>query len=71
MKKIGITCDEYKLKKFEEELTAKGFTDFKVFKLPHNTKLIQVLVKEEDFKAHAETIRRLCVRLEYHFKRSG
>ena len=30
MKKIGISCEHYKVEKFKQELTDNGFTDFKV-----------------------------------------
>ncbi len=33
MKKVGIVTDNYKLEKFKKELSAKGFTDFKVLPL--------------------------------------
>jgi hypothetical protein len=71
MKTIGITCDNYKVDKFEQELTLKGYEDFEVFKLTETTKVIKVTVESAQFHFHAEQIRRLCVRLEHHFKRSN
>lgn len=50
-KKVGITCDNYKLDKFKKELEAKGFTDYKVvsFEKGSNLSVIQINCWEADY----------------------
>lgn len=67
MKKAGIVADNYKLEKFKKELTAKGFTDFKVFPFTKDTSSIQVNV-EDDKLMEVKTI---CQNVELYFKHSN
>jgi len=64
MKKAGIVADNYKLEKFKKELTAKGFTDFKVSPFTKDTSTIQVNVPEE----RMSEIVTICRNVELHFK---
>lgn len=68
MKKAGIGVDNYKLKKFEEELKANGFTDYKVSPLTKDSSFISVMVSDESKYAD---INRICKRVELHFKHSN
>jgi hypothetical protein len=65
MKKAGIVCDDYKLEKFKKELTAKGFTDFKIFAFTPGTSTIQVNVKDDE----VIEIKKICELVELYFKR--
>jgi hypothetical protein len=63
-KKVGITCDNYKLEKFKAELTKAGFTDFEVLCHKDNVSAIIVTCTEKDFF----TLGILCQDVEEHFK---
>lgn len=67
MKKVGVVADNYKLDKFKQELTAKGFTDFKITPFVNNTSTITVNVPDDKLNE----IRKLCQLVELHFKRSN
>lgn len=64
MKKVGIMCNNYKLEKFKELLTKKGFTNYKV--TPHNIELsiITVIVR----KKNVNKVHKICKQVEAHFK---
>ena len=64
---IGIACDDYKLKKFEKELTKKDF-GYEIQKgVTKDTKLIQVQAEKNQLKE----LENLCKNVELHFKRSN
>lgn len=67
MKKVGIVVDNYKLKKFKSELTDKGYKDFTTAKFTKDT--TSIMVEVEDDKVN--DVKKLCQRLELHFKRSN
>jgi hypothetical protein len=67
MKKAGIVCDNYKVDKFKEELTAKGYTDFDVKPYAPGTTLIRVNVSDHEVKE----IAKICKEIELYFKRSN
>jgi nitrogen regulatory protein PII len=72
VKKIGIAVDDYKLDKFKEELKQRGFNDFAVMPgVTKDTRMIRIQVEDEKFLEASEQIRRLCKKMEYHFKRSN
>jgi hypothetical protein len=64
-KKVGITCDNYKVEKFKAELEKAGFNDFNVVP-DKNIGLTAIIVKcdEKDFF----TIGVLCQDVEEHFR---
>jgi len=64
--KVGITCDNYKLKKFEETLKAEGFTDYKVVDFDNAKTLSLILVQTTADKT--PILKNLCERVELHFK---
>lgn len=66
-KKVGIVADNYKIDKFKQELTAKGFTDFDVSTYSPISQLIRVNVASTD----VIEVKRICERVELHFKRSN
>ena len=67
MKTAGIVADNYKLDKFKEELTKKGFTDFKIVPFEKDTSTIKVQFREDQLKE----IHAICSLVEIHFKRSN
>lgn len=67
MKKIGIVCDNYKIEKFKEELNKGGFTELEITPFRDTTSTIVVMVGEIKVKE----IKRICERVELHFKRSN
>lgn len=67
MKKAGIVVDNYKLKKYKETLTKKGFTDFITAPFTKDTTTIQVTVPENQL----QEIHKMCHLLELHFKRAN
>jgi hypothetical protein len=68
MKKVGIVCDNYKVDRFKQELTAKGFTDFDVTPYKKNeTTLIRVNVADDQ----VNEVAKICKQVELHFKRSN
>jgi len=61
MKKVGIACDVYKVKRFREELTSNGFTDFEVSPgVTSGTRMIYVNV--EDDQVH--DIHTICMKVQ-------
>jgi hypothetical protein len=67
MKKAGIVCDNYKVDKFKEELTAKGFTDFDVNGYAPGTTIIRVNVEDDQLVE----VHKICKQVELFFKRSN
>jgi|AntRauTorckE6833_2_1112554.scaffolds.fasta_scaffold01397_7 hypothetical protein len=65
--KAGIAVDNYKINKFKKELNKNGFTDYEVFPFTKDTSTIKVEVEKENL---AE-IKKLCIEIELHFKRSN
>ncbi len=68
MKKAGIVCDNYKVEKFKKELTAAGFTNFKVNPLTAK-KLTSIIVYVEGNQINE--VKNICIKVELHFKRSN
>lgn len=64
--KVGIVCDNYKLTKYKNELTKKGF-EFITAPFTHNTTTIQVNTTEDK----VGEIKKLCEKLEFEFKNSN
>jgi hypothetical protein len=64
MKTVGIACDNYKISKYEAELTLHDLTDYKIIKLMPKTSLIQVKVKIEQ----VEVVQHICQKLEAQFQ---
>ena len=62
--KAGITCDNYKIEKFEDELKENGFAEYTVKPLFTNVSLITIVVEKEQIPQ----IKSLCERVENHFK---
>ena len=65
MKKIGIACDNYKITKFENELSINGFKDYKIKSFTKNIKLI--IINVSDYEVNK--IKNICQLLEIDFKR--
>lgn len=66
MKNAGIVADDYKLKKFEEELTKAGFTNYKITSpFTKGTSVINVIVKNSQLN----DVKKICLKVENHFKR--
>lgn len=64
-KKVGITCDNYKVEKFKYELKKAGFNNFNVVPDKNlNLSAIIVTCTEKDFF----TLGILCQDVEEHFK---
>jgi len=63
-KKVGITCDNYKLEKFKAELTKAGYTNFEVIQNKGNLSAIIVKCYEKDFIM----IGSICQDVEEHFR---
>lgn len=69
MKKVGIVCDNYKLKLFKEKLDAHGFT-YSVIPFKENgrdsDKLTSIIVdsKEEDISK----VKGICEEVELYYK---
>jgi hypothetical protein len=65
--KTGIATDNYKLDKYKQELSAKGFTEFKVVPLDipfsEDLSVIQIEVAEEQLVE----IRKICEFVEMYF----
>jgi len=67
MKKCGIVADNYKLEKFKSELNKHGFNDYSI--TPFIDKTSTIMVNAEDDKV--VEIKKICHRVELHFKRSN
>ncbi len=65
-KTVGIHCDNYKVPRYKKELTANGFTDYKIKPFVGPTAIIQVR-KVPIERVH--DIHMICTRLEAAFKR--
>ena len=66
MKKIGIVCDNYKLKKFKKALRKKGWV---VRTMPFTAQETTIfIIVEED---QVEEVGKVCMELELGFKRSN
>lgn len=67
----GIVCDNYKVEKFKRELTKAGFTDFVIIENKKGalvkTSVIQVNIEKSDLKR----MKKLCQKVEMHFKLSN
>jgi len=63
--KIGTVCDDYKEKFFVDYFKKHGFDSVVQPGVTKNTRLIAVYTSKENFKRDAESIRRLCVKLEH------
>lgn len=64
VKKAGIVCDDWKLKKFEEELIEAGFVNYELFPFTNGTTTIQVNTTTDNF-GH---IKKICEDVEAHFR---
>ena len=64
---IGIAADNYKQEKFEKELTAAGFTKYRVSTLTPSTKLIKVIIDQNQVK----DIEKICKVVQLHFQRGN
>lgn len=72
MKKIGITCDDYKVDKFRKALLKEGFSF--VYDGESGIKkvhLFQIEVRNEDYKKTVEKISKSVEKLELEFKHSN
>lgn len=70
MKKVGIVCDNYKVSKFREELSAKGFSEVNEKQFGHadsKTTLLSITTEE----AKVPTVHTICRAVEDHFKRGN
>lgn len=63
--KIGIMCDNYKVKKFQNELNKAGFT-YEVIPSGPIT-----LIKVDGTPDKQQKINAICVKVEAHFNRSN
>lgn len=66
-KKIGIVADNYKLDKFKEELTSKGFIEIEITPFTLETSLLTVNTEERN----TGKIKTICDFVEAHFKRKN
>ena len=71
MKEIGIVADNYKVNKFKKELEANGFKDYDIHPFTNQTQTIKVHVADDDFREAVKKIKKLCMRVELHFKHSN
>lgn len=62
-KTVGITCNDYKLEKFKQELLAAGFVYFTVEPLKKDVSVIKVTCFASDFFA----LGKICKEVEDHF----
>ena len=67
---IGIVADNYKLAKFERELSINGFTEYTITPFTDATSTIKIQVKDSRSKA-AIDIKRICEYVELYFKQSN
>jgi hypothetical protein len=67
VKKVGIVADNYKLNKFEKELTAAGFTNFKITPFTEDTSAITLYVLPKQ----VHDVHKICNKVEMHFKQSN
>lgn len=65
-KKAVIVVDNYKLEKFKKELTENKF-EFEIKPFSKDTSQIHVECLESDY----QTIKSICTKVEFHFKRSN
>lgn len=63
----GITCDNYKVSRFEKQLKKKGFTDYEIKNFTDDglNKIIKVKVLPDQVK----DIQKICKEVELYFKR--
>lgn len=66
-KKAGIVADNYKVARFEKELTRLGF-EYLVMPFAESTSQIHVFI---DNPGQIKQIERLCREVELHFKRAN
>jgi hypothetical protein len=72
MKKIGVTCDLYKVKKFRRGLQKDGFDfDFDGPSGIAGVHLFRVQTTEEEFESTKSKLSRTLQRLELEVKRSN
>lgn len=71
MKTIGITCDNFKIKRFEKELDKSGYDNREVKPLIKDTSVIQIKVEDQDYQSAIRKIKAVCTKVEYHFNRSN
>jgi hypothetical protein len=62
--KTGIVADNYKIERFKKELNSKGFTNYEVMPFCLGVSQIHVEIKKE----HLNDIKKICQRVELHFK---
>lgn len=67
MKKIGIVCDDWKVKAFQSALNRKGFEDVVQVQLENKTTLLTIQCLEKDVKL----IQNMCKKLEIDLKLSN
>ena len=65
---IAIAVDNYKIKKFKEELASAGFKKVKVKPFTDEIAILRVLNVPSD---ELNKIHKLCLRLEHDFARSN
>lgn len=65
--KTGITCDNYKIKRFEKELQKARVDNITIYPITEDTSIITFEVDREKLK----DISILCKRVELHFKQGN
>ena len=68
MKKTGIVCDNYKIKKFREDLKAAGFEKINEFSFTEDTSVLTLEVEDE---AQVKEVGKICALVELHFKQGN
>lgn len=63
-KTAGIVADDYKVKKFKQELEKEGFTNYETSKFREGITTIKVTTDSKNIPK----LQKLCVRVESHFK---
>lgn len=70
-KRIGIVCDNYKVKLFMKLLKAFGLTKVTSFPFTHATTGLQIEVPASEYNPSKKAVNEICTKVELHYKRSN
>jgi len=65
--RIGIVADNYKLDRFKQELSAKGFTEIQIYPFTEGVSQMHVIADKKDF----DQINKICQEVELFYKRGN
>jgi hypothetical protein len=66
-KTVGIVADDYKLDKFKKELANSGFTDISIKPFTPGVSSIKIVT----VASKVNEIKKICQKVEMHFKQSN